>query len=268
MKVSILVPTLGTRLEELTVLFDSLAKQTNMSFEMILVSQGNHETIELLLNNYSFSYKQIKIHKKGLSHARNVGMTYVTGDIVLLSDDDAWYPEGAIEIILRNFNSNEFDVICFEIFDPISQKYYKNYKTHKKNVAKRQILKKSSIEICFNLSKIKKENLIFDENFGLGTKYTSGEENLLLDKLRKQGFIIKYIDEIIVYHRKKEAILIDITFVKTKSEICKRILGHFYGYIFVNLLLIKNFNNINNIPKLNAFLEVLKTSVKGKIESK
>ena len=58
MKVSILLPTLGERIDELKRLFNSLEEQTNKSFELIIISQGNHKEVEVLLSQYSFKYNR------------------------------------------------------------------------------------------------------------------------------------------------------------------------------------------------------------------
>ena len=130
MELSILLPTLGARIDELKRLFISLENQNNKSFELIIVSQGNHKIIEELLREFSFKYKQIKIDKKGLSLARNIGMKYVSGNYVVLADDDAWYAEDSINKIIKEMKSNDEEIICFKIFDPISNKYYKNFLHH------------------------------------------------------------------------------------------------------------------------------------------
>ena len=82
MKVSILLPTLGERIDELKRLFNSLEEQTNKSFELIIVSQGNHDIIEELLKKFTFKYTQIKIEQRGVYLARNIGMKYGNGNYV------------------------------------------------------------------------------------------------------------------------------------------------------------------------------------------
>ena len=180
MKVSILLPTLGERIDELKRLFNSLEEQTNKSFELIIISQGNHKEVEALLSKYSFKYNHINIDKKGLSYARNIGLKQVKGEYLILSDDDAWYPKYSIDMVINKFLKESCDVACFKIYDPIVGKEYKNYSNHKNNISIIDILRKSSIEICFNLKQIKLEEIYFNEEFGLGSKYIRGEENLVL----------------------------------------------------------------------------------------
>ena len=263
MELSILLPTLGNRIDELKRLFISLENQNNKSFELIIVSQGNHKIIEELLREFTFKYNQIKIEKKGLSLARNIGMKYVSGNYVILADDDARYPEDSINKIIKEVKNNDAEIICFNIFDPISNRYYKDYSKHKRNVGIIQLLKKSSIEICFNLTKIDKSKIIFNEQFGLGTKFHSGEENLLMNSLRKEGYKIKFINETIVYHRIRKKLEIDEAFIKAKAEVLKIILGKFGAYIYLNLILIKNINKINSIRKVDAFINAMKMTLRN-----
>ena len=261
MELSILLPTLGSRIEELKRIFDSLENQTNKLFELIIVSQGNHNIIEKLLKKYTFKYNQIKINKRGLSLARNIGMKYVNGNYIILADDDAWYPKDAVNTIITEMKNNNEDVICFKIFDPISGRYYKNYSKHKTKVGTIQILKKSSIEVCFNLIKINKSKMVFNEEFGLGSKFQSGEENLIINYLRREGYKIKFIDKTIVYHRIRKNTIIDEEFIRAKSEVLKRILGRFGAYIYLNLILIKNFKKIKGVKNVKAFINVMKMTI-------
>jgi glycosyltransferase involved in cell wall biosynthesis len=204
-KISIIVPTLGERVYELNRLVESLNNQIYKNFEVIFVTQQNHNNVIEILNNAKFYYKHIKVNKKGLSYARNQGIKYVTGDIVTLSDDDCWYPKEAFRIVEQSFRENNSDIICFQIYDPESKEFFKKYPV--KNIVKldfKYLFKISSIEIFINLEKANKKDIMFDERFGLGAKYPSGEENILLFDLMKKNYCISYIPKIIVFHKKSK----------------------------------------------------------------
>lgn len=262
--ISILLPTLGEREVELERLFDSLERQTNNNFELVIITQGNHQSVENLLARYSFKKIQIKIEKKGLSLARNIGIKKCGGKAVLLSDDDAWYPEYAIDIIHQNLNNEVFDVACFMIFDPIVGKYYKNYSKHNKDVNQIDIMRKSSIEICFNLSKVGKEKVFFDEDFGLGSKYPSGEENIILYNLYKNGYKIKFFNEIIVYHPKKQKIILDEQNLLAKGALFTKLYGRLKGIVLLNCLIFKHWNKIK-INKIRVIYSLNKKMVSGNL---
>ncbi|AWG44219.1 hypothetical protein BEH_17470 [Priestia filamentosa] len=201
---SIIVPTLGNRIPELERLLNSLIKQSGVSIELIIAAQDNFEALENLLGGYSqdFNIKFLKLHKKGLSYARNAALEHVSGDALTFSDDDCWYPEDILEKVYRELQSAQ--VCTFQIYDPHQNLYYKTYSNtslleHRKIS---RLFKVSSIEIFVNLKNVKREDLEFDERFGLGAYYPSGEEvNLLIDLLRK-GYKFNYIPTVAVYHQK------------------------------------------------------------------
>ena len=49
MKISVLVPTLGTREMEIRRLLETLEKQSYKDFEIIFVTQDNHEIVKDIL---------------------------------------------------------------------------------------------------------------------------------------------------------------------------------------------------------------------------
>lgn len=54
-------------------------------------------------------------------------------------------------------------------------------------------MKVSSVEVAFRLEKIKEFDINFDENFGAGSKYKMGEENIFLTKCIGMGLNIMYV---------------------------------------------------------------------------
>ena len=201
MKISVLVPTLGTREKEIRRLLETLEKQSYKDFEIIFVTQDNHEIVKDIICKYSnLDIKQIEMSVKGLSRARNRGLEQASGEIVVLSDDDCWYPSDALEIINKRIINSDADIILSQIYDPKDKKTYKNYSSKIKIIkSKYELMSKSSIEIAIKDNKINQE---FDTNFGLGAKYECGEEvDFLLAHFKKCKII--YFPDITVYHLKK-----------------------------------------------------------------
>ena len=228
--ISIIIPTIGTRKTELNRLLTSLENQSNNDFEIIIVSQDNHEDVTAQINQVSIKDKinHVKLHKKGLSYSRNEGMKHVNGDIVTFSDDDCWYPEDAVQNVYNYFKDHpKTGVSCYQIFDPTSNEFYKKYQPQaQEKVNFQELFRKSSIEIFVNLKVVEKSDVKFDEDFGLGAKYPSGEENVFLTDLQKRGYEISYEPSVIVYHPKKEssAFLSENQFLG-KGPMFKRIYG-------------------------------------------
>ena len=120
MKISVLVPTLGTREKAIRRLLETLEKQSYKDFEIIFVTQDNHEIVKDIICKYSnLDIKQIEMSVKGLSRARNRGLEQASGEIVVLSDDDCWYPANAFEIVVNAFKKRQCaKIVLSQIFDP------------------------------------------------------------------------------------------------------------------------------------------------------
>ncbi|MFD0749632.1 glycosyltransferase family 2 protein [Mucilaginibacter calamicampi] len=202
---SIIIPTIGKKIPELTRLFDSLAQQTCQEFEAILAIQDNHAQIEQLTLAYQFPIKICNLYKKGLSYARNqsLGLISNAATLVTFSDDDCWYPLDTVATVLADYQQYNTS-ICYQIFDPLKNEPYKEYQPNKlEQVSLRQSLKISSIEI-FVPKTVIDSGICFDERFGLGTAFPSGEENIFLFDAIKAGVKILYFPKPIVYHQKPE----------------------------------------------------------------
>ncbi|QBP93527.1 glycosyltransferase family 2 protein [Bacillus mycoides] len=258
-KISLILPTLGEREEEFKRLIVSLNKQIYKEFEVVFVTQGNHDELEKILTLSNFKYKQIKLNRKGLSFARNEGIKHITGGIVTFSDDDCWYPENALELVVKEFENRDVEALSFQIFDPESEQYYKAYRQNSVDVLDfRGVLKISSIEFFINLNKVKKEDLNFDERFGLGAQYPSGEENILLADLLQKKYKVSYINQIIVFHKKKtsETKLISSRTFIGKGPLFKRMRGTIPAICMLTVFLLRKFS-ITEKP-ISSFRKSLK----------
>ena len=235
MLISLLVPTLGERKNELVRLFDSIVNQSYKNSEVVVVSQDNHELVSEICDNYKevLKIKHLKSRIKGLSLARNIGLGAISGDVVVLSDDDCWYPSDAVGAIASEFaGSPDTDLLLTQIFDPVERVLYKDYGKKEKNITKPvELLSRSSIELAFR----KDENILFDELFGLGGVYQSCEENDFLIRYLKAGKKILYAPIVTVYHKKKQA-------GRTQTQLTAK--GAFYsknfGFIVSNVVLLRD----------------------------
>ncbi|MGM0837617.1 MAG: glycosyltransferase family 2 protein [Bacillota bacterium] len=260
--ISVVIPTLGTREKELIRLFQSLSSQTLQDFEAIVVSQDNHDKVKELLAPYSFPIQHIKLDQKGLSLSRNVGIKYTKGNIVTFSDDDCWYKSDAFERVQSYFNQHSTGIACFQIYDPEREVYYKEYpKEPQEKISFLELFRKSSIEIFINLSVVDKDKVVFDEDFGLGAKYPSGEENIFLHTMHKEGYNAGYVSEVVVYHAKPslDTRLNNKAFA-SKGPMFKRIFNTPIGIALLTLLFLKKLNHLEKpIPfYLNSLGEMFR----------
>lgn len=204
MKISVLVPTLGERLEEIERLLKSLLNQTYKDFEIIFITQDNHEKIKKIIAKYSqLDIIHIITNKKGLSRARNEGLKKATGDIIVLSDDDCWYKSDAFKIIINTFMIKNSKFVLTQIYDPYLNEMYKDYNNKEGFINQKiQLMSKSSIEIAYRKDCIKYKN--FDNRLGLGSEFICGEEvDFLVNNFERKSIYYKPI--VTVYHQKKKS---------------------------------------------------------------
>lgn len=252
--ISLVLCTLGQRREELKRLVDSLRLQTYQNFELVVVSQGNHELIRELLSESGLRFKHIETDRKGLSRARNIGLQSTKGDIITISDDDCWYPPYSMERVNHLFNHyrGKYSVICLQIYDPFINQYYKSYGKVQKSINIYEVGKCSSIEIFYRAQK-ESPLVKFDERFGLGAKYPSSEENIFLADLLKRGYKILYLPDVIVYHRARANVVSKFNKLRmvTAFKMFIRIFGFFKGSFLYYGFLLKHFGRVEN--KLSSF---------------
>ena len=270
MKFSMLLATLGTRELELEKLFDSLREQTYKNFELIVVSQGNHEKIDNMLKNYEFEYKHIPMEGRGISIARNKGFPYVSGDILAFADDDGWYDKKALEIVKDSFEKYDADILSFKHIDPIKNEYTKLYPEKEIiNMSKRATLKQMSLDIYININRVVDYKDGFDERFGVGAKYNSGEENIYLMDLYNKGYKkISFIPIIIAYHPKKECDYLDRNSFIGKGPLFKRLFGNYLGLPMIVLFGIKKKKQVEQFEPgsfWNIYREAIRECIKFKI---
>jgi len=152
---------------------------------------------EALLPEKRGDVRVLTLQGRGLSANRNHALKHATGDILLLADDDARYNHESFDTILRTFSRYpKADFICFRAVDRdgnFIKRYAENPYTYAKRPKGTHI---SSIEIAFR----RQLNLpLFDERFGLGSKYLAcGEEEIFLHDAISRGLKIIYLPEIIV----------------------------------------------------------------------
>lgn len=242
--ISFLVPTLGERKEEIERLLNSLEEQSIKDFEIIFVDQSNDHSIEKITEPYrgSMKIKNIYLDVKGLSNARNVGLKYCSGEVIVLSDDDCWYPPDSAENIGKSFLTTNTDVLLTQIYDPNIREKYKCYDEKTRRIkSKWSLFSRSSIEIAFKNEEVE----LFDVNFGVGGKFPCCEEVDYLIRLKDKKKTITYIPIITVFHNKKKR-NVPSEWIEAKGALYAKHFGIITGLlVLVRDLVLKKQNNFN-----------------------
>lgn len=203
MKFSLIMGTLG-RLDEVRRFIDSLIAQTYQDFELIVVDQNSGTIIRDLCAEYEtkITIRYLHTDKAGLSHARNLGLRAVTGDVIAFPDDDCEYPETLLASIHDLLAAkNELDGIIGMLKEkgtslPSCGRYTLDTVTlTPKTIWRRHIscgmfYRKRAIDAIGD----------FDEAFGVGTYFGAGEETDYLLRGLYKNLRILYTSEIWAYH--------------------------------------------------------------------
>lgn len=134
----------------------------------------------------------------GISVNRNIALSKATAPLLLISDDDADYTEEGLHNVIRGFEDNpEVDIIAFRYGSAFSHKRYPEFSFSLANPPKGYYV--SSIEIAFRRKSVKGQ-IWFNENFGIGAMFPSGEEDIFLADCLDHGLRGIYVPLTIATH--------------------------------------------------------------------
>jgi glycosyltransferase involved in cell wall biosynthesis len=88
-KLSLIIPTYN-KIERLKLTLSSISKQTldpNL-WEVVLVDDGSDQDVYSVVKNMDFNLNYIYQNNGGRSSARNTGIQYAKGELIVFSDDD------------------------------------------------------------------------------------------------------------------------------------------------------------------------------------
>jgi hypothetical protein len=181
-------------------------------------------------------------NERGLSKSRNKALVLGRGSICQICDDDIQLPVDSSNIIKGSFSKYpDADVITFAIQTP-NGRPYKSYRKESFQHGIYSILKVSSIEICFRLESIRQADIKFDERFGLGSEFNSGEENIFLADCLRKGLKVIYCPENIVIHDEiSSGKTFDENYFYGKGALFKRIYGPAFSMFLLLAFITKTF---------------------------
>ncbi len=240
MKVQVLMATMNlTAKAEIPIGLKQLMKN---NVKCTVVNQFSGHQKEALSDQYGIQIYSFS--EKGLSKSRNRNLQYLTEKIGLITDQDIRFKTDFQNIILSAFEaSHESDIIVFQMEDEHG-KPMKNYKKNSFWMNQRDIMKVSSVEIAIKSKSIIQNKLMFDENFGLGSVFPTGEEAIFLSDALKKGLKVKYFPCPIVIHPKESSgysYAHNHSLIQAKGAMLYRIFGP-KAYVISVVFAIKKFN--------------------------
>jgi glycosyltransferase involved in cell wall biosynthesis len=149
-----------------------------------------------------FPITHVRIERKGLSRARNVGLKHVSGDVVAFPDDDCWYPPDLLATVAQFFTSHfERDGLTVRLTDAEGKDAMARFDT-KPGLLNKLNMWKRHAEATLFLRRTCIEGTWFDEELGVGagTPWGANEGADYLLRLLDQGASIYWDPGLRVFH--------------------------------------------------------------------
>jgi glycosyltransferase involved in cell wall biosynthesis len=190
--------------------FEILVATTNDKFlhrlggvecRAVVINQSNTDDCRNVGMHSVHSYNE-----RGLSASRNRALAHARADICLITDDDVGFNDGIEQHIVRVFEQYpEADIVTFQAYTPEGEPFKSNYRDSPFWHNRKSIMRVCSIEIAFRRSSVIGAEVMFDEQFGLGAKFATGEEIIFLNDCLNAGLRVLYYPLPIVTHPKESS---------------------------------------------------------------
>lgn len=217
--------------------YGELIKKMKITSACLIINQFDNNNIPM--NNKNV----INRSEKGLSKSRNIAIQNTKNNIVLISDDDVSYNTNYKEIIIDAYNKYpNADIICFYVKSKNNKRKTKKMLTGK--VGYLRAMKIISSEISFKRLSIINDNLKFDENYGSGTEFNRGEEQIFLYEALKKGLKILFVNKQIGEVSQEESIWFskyDENFFYIQGQVFRKLSPKFYKLLIFQYAIRKYF---------------------------
>ncbi len=188
--ISMIASTLG-RDVEMRLLLDSLCKQQDDRFELIVVDQNPDDRLLPILADFEgrFPIRHIKSAEKGLDRGRNLGARHAAGEWLLFPDDDSWYPPEFLKTLRHLIATEPADIYSGRSLNKDGKEIMVSFVPQDTDIS-RQNIWHVLIEwvIVFRAETYRKAGGFDDElGAGSGTPWNSGEGQDLVLRCLSQG---------------------------------------------------------------------------------
>lgn len=140
------------------------------------------------------------IEGRGLSRNRNNALRHATADIIVIADDDCRYTPSAIDTIRKAYAERpEAHIICFaaETYDSRPLRFYPDAPMSYAEAC-RQGYSPASVEMTLRREAIVTASLTYDTDFGLGSRFPAGEEEVFIADALRSGLHVSFVPAVIV----------------------------------------------------------------------
>ncbi|MEX2513377.1 MAG: glycosyltransferase [Cyclobacteriaceae bacterium] len=207
---SIIIPVYN-RPDEINALLESLTRQTNQNFEVILVEDGSSVTCKEVVQGFTgaLTIKYLQQENTGQGFARNHGMKVAQGDYFLFFDSDCTLPEIYLEklhhaILVQRLDAHGGPDDAGEEFSPWQKAMNFSMTSFLTTGGIRGKLKdKSKYQARgFNMGFSRR---VFEKIGGFVHPNMAEDIEISL-RIKKEGFKLELVEEAFVFHRRKNTL--------------------------------------------------------------
>lgn len=167
-------------------------------FHLLIINQTMPDKI---LKSNQENIRIINSFEYGLSKSRNLALKNTIGEVALIADDDINYLPDFDKIVIKAFQKYpNAGLILFQMQGINSRPRKKYINDERKITDLTNEPKPSSVEMAISPKILKKNKVCFNEFFGLGAEFPSGEERLFLKILLQKNISVYHVPKIIVAH--------------------------------------------------------------------
>lgn len=207
LRFSLVLATVG-RTWELEEFFRSLELQAYSQYELILVDQNEPDFLKEIVTVWSQRLNIVYLHsERGLSKARNLGLSHASGSVLAFPDDDCWYSTGLLNGVDRFFaERTEYDVLSVGVTDTHGVLSGNRWIQSQCDIKPLNIFRTSVTYAMFLRRNHLTATVQFDEKIGPGTntQFGCGEDTDYLLSVLKEGIRGYFTRSLLVHHPRRD----------------------------------------------------------------
>lgn len=178
--VSIIIPAYNAEQTILRALKSLYTQSIRDDIEVIVINDGSLDDTESVVNKFYdeniLNWKLISQKNSGEAQARNTGLDNFNGKYLLFLDADDSLSNISLELLVRNAEENQCDLVFSSYRKIYSEKKYRDYKINKASYSSQELIEKFfqrritlGIGNTLILGDLVRENNIRFKNFKAGT---------------------------------------------------------------------------------------------------
>lgn len=188
---SLVVTTLG-RVGEIERLFESLALQADVDFDVTVVDQNDDDRLRpIMTRDWPFPTKHLHIAgERGASRGRNRGWRATRGRFVLFPDDDCWYSPGFLRRALDVLDTRGCALLAGRAADEEGRSINGRFEERAQPIDRRNVWTTAIEWMVFFRRDVLERTEGFDATIGIGasTPWQSSEIQDILLRAMDMGF--------------------------------------------------------------------------------